>query len=398
MRRVIYAWNYLEWGGSQIHFLALMKEARKHFEILVLLPEGSSPQFLSFLTDLGIEYRFFSPAAPASPATSVIQKVRLHLLKLKSELAMIRCIRDNTMPGSIVHVDMSPQQSLMALALLALSTPVYTTSHNRLPDVGPIRRLLWRSKFRTISLFKNFHVFCSNEDARAYFRQYYSDRVGDEIAVTYTSIDPEEINGVLAADIDRNGTLKRLGLPAAGPVVLAVGQFIDRKGRWVFLEAAGKLLDRTRATFVWVTPVAPGHDDRRRIDTYALSERFRIVMSEAVGKQRKEILSFFRVADVFVLPSFVEGLPIALLEAMALGVPSISTRVNGIPEAVKDNNTGLLVEPGDADGLADAIETLLNDPVLAKRIGEDGRKFVMENFDERVAARIVVSRYLKDGR
>ncbi len=398
MRQVIYAWNYLEWGGSQIHFLALIKEAMKHFEVFVLLPEGSSPQFLSFLDTLNVRYEFFKPAADLSPASSVSQKISRHWHKLKSELAMVRAIRLNSRPGTIVHVDLSPQQSLMTLAALAGRSPVYTTSHNRLPHVGPLRKALWMIKFRTISLFRNFHVFCSNEDARTYFRRLYTKRVGDDIAVTYTSIDPTEIDTILSSPIDRTDVLGRPGLPANRPVVLAVGQFIDRKGRWVFLEAARQLLSRTDALFVWMTPVAPNDDDKRRIKEYALDDRFRLVLSSSVGKQRHEILNFFRVATVFALPSFVEGLPIALLEAMALGIPAVSTNVNGIPEAVRNSETGLLVEAGDADALANAIESLLVNEQLAQRLARQGRELVVETFDERVAARTVVDRYLRNSR
>ena len=105
------------------------------------------------------------------------------------------------------------------------------------------------------------------------------------------------------------------------------------------------------------------------------------------------MLSFFRVADAFALPSYVEGLPIALLEAMALERPSISTNVYAIPEAVKDNETGLLIEAGDAHGLADAILKLKSDPTLRARLGADGRRFVIEHFDERDAAATAIAAY-----
>lgn len=71
-----------------------------------------------------------------------------------------------------------------------------------------------------------------------------------------------------------------------------------------------------------------------------------------IGSTRLDILRFFRIAGIFALSSFVEGLPIALLEGMALGIPSISTRINGIPEAIKHMETGILIEAGDSGWLA----------------------------------------------
>lgn len=116
-------------------------------------------------------------------------------------------------------------------------------------------------------------------------------------------------------------------------------------------------------------------------------------MSDQVGKERKDLFRLFRLADVFTLPSFVEGLPISLLEAMALGIPSISTNVYAIPEAVKNLETGILIEPGDVSGLSNGILSLKNDDVLRKRLSENGRRWVLDNFDERQAARVAINAY-----
>jgi glycosyltransferase involved in cell wall biosynthesis len=78
---------------------------------------------------------------------------------------------------------------------------------------------------------------------------------------------------------------------------------------------------------------------------------------------------------------------------MALKRPSISTNVYAIPEAVKDLETGLLIEPGDAEGLAGAIISLKNDPALRARLSEAGRKYVIANFDEREAAAAAIAQY-----
>ena len=395
MKRVVYAWNYLEWGGAQIHFLALIKEVRKRFEVIVILPEGSSPQFLSFLDELGISYQFTRRHMELAPAPTIRRKIEKHWRKFRSEIAMVGHISKVAAPDSIVHVDLSPQQSLLALALLSLRTRVFTTSHNALPKVGPLRDLVWRFKFRAISLLRNFNVFCSNNDARDYFRKYYSRRVGDRIRVTYTSINPVEIGDVLSSPFDRSVKLSELSIPVHVPIVLAVGQFIDRKGRWIFLEAASKVLKETDALFLWLTPTLPDASDLETIEEYGVGEAFRIVLSKDVGIRRRDILSFFRVADVFALPSYVEGLPIALLEAMALGVPSVSTNVNGIPEAIIDEETGLLVAAGDAEALSKAIIRLLKDKQLSLKIGAAGRKFAIERFDEQVAATTVLNTYLE---
>ena len=101
----------------------------------------------------------------------------------------------------------------------------------------------------------------------------------------------------------------------------------------------------------------------------------------------------FRLADVFTLPSYVEGLPISLLEAMALGIPSISTNVFAIPEAVKHLQTGMLIEAGDDDALAASILTLKTDENLRQKLSAQGRAYVLQHFDEREVAKIAIASY-----
>ena len=137
----------------------------------------------------------------------------------------------------------------------------------------------------------------------------------------------------------------------------------------------------------------PCEADLSKINEYGLNDAFRLILSESVGKDHLDVLKFFRIADVFALPSFVEGLPIALLEAMAMGVPSVSTNVYAIPEAIKNNETGILIEAGDSEALANAILALKSDAKLRQRLVKDGRDHVLKHFDEREVAKIVLAAY-----
>ena len=84
----------------------------------------------------------------------------------------------------------------------------------------------------------------------------------------------------------------------------------------------------------------------------------------------------------------------ALLEAMAMKLPVVSTNVNGIPEAVIDHDTGLLVEAGDSAGLATAVIELAADEALRKKLGDNGRRIVQEKFEEREAASVAWQSYV----
>jgi glycosyltransferase involved in cell wall biosynthesis len=90
-------------------------------------------------------------------------------------------------------------------------------------------------------------------------------------------------------------------------------------------------------------------------------------------------------ADLFLLPSHAEGLPVSMLEAMAAGLPVIVTPVGGIPEAIQDGRNGLLAQPRNPEELAAAIRRLLTDEGLRSRLGQRARQTVREHFDIGVA-------------
>jgi glycosyltransferase involved in cell wall biosynthesis len=99
---------------------------------------------------------------------------------------------------------------------------------------------------------------------------------------------------------------------------------------------------------------------------------------------RNDVHELLPQADLFVLSSVTEGLPMTLLEAMAAGLPIVSTNVGGISELVNHNETGLLVPPQSPEALAGAILELMHDPQRAVNMGHSGRRRVEEEFDIRV--------------
>ncbi|MBV9604079.1 MAG: glycosyltransferase, partial [Solirubrobacterales bacterium] len=104
-------------------------------------------------------------------------------------------------------------------------------------------------------------------------------------------------------------------------------------------------------------------------------------------------VSLYQQADMFCLPSFAEGLPGVLMEAMAMGLPVIATRIMGIPEIVEDGVSGRLVAPGRADALAGALLELLGDPELRSSMGKAGRRRVEKEYDIRRSASALAQLY-----
>lgn len=181
------------------------------------------------------------------------------------------------------------------------------------------------------------------------------------------------------------------GFPYSLPVtggehikIFGVGRMVAKKG-FRYLVQALSFLDRTgvkyRAEIAGDGPL----QEELEIMARSLNLKGELVFLGAISQA--EIKSRINQAGVFVLPSVpsedgdVDGIPVALMEAMALGCPVISTRVSGIPELVQHEETGLLVEPRDAEGLAESLVRVHRDQELAEYLAQRGRKMVEEQFN-----------------
>ncbi|KYG06787.1 glycosyltransferase [Sorangium cellulosum] len=165
--------------------------------------------------------------------------------------------------------------------------------------------------------------------------------------------------------------------PSGGAFVgIMPAAFHPVKAHDVLLRALARLRDRGVAVTVLI--VGDG-DERDRI--HGLARELGIHGKEArfLGF-RKDVPDLLLAADFFVLPSRDEGLPLAVLEAMARSLPVVVTPVGGVPEVVRSEGHGLLVAVDDPDALAAAIERLARDPALRRRLGEAGHARVRDDF------------------
>jgi glycosyltransferase involved in cell wall biosynthesis len=394
-RQVIYVWNYLEWGGAQVYFLGIASQIKDRTAVRFVFPKGTNRQFINFCEKLGLEYEFIETVADLKPAAGLKRKLERHRNKIKSEYQLLKYLKKFDFRDSVLHIELTPWQSAFALAVLCRRAgQVFITMHNALPPVSKWRFLLWKLKFSFITRFANFHIFPSNKDAKKSLRPFVSNEFLEKTVVTYTNVNPDEVEAALSTELDRENILEKFGMPKDKILVFCLGQFIDRKGRWVFLEAARKLLkNASDIVFVWISNSILTAEESAKIESYGLGADFFLIKSEDVGAEHIDLMKFLRLADIYTLPSFVEGLPISLLEAMALGIPGISTNVYAIPEAIKDGETGILIEAGDSEALAEAIETLKNDEQLRKKLGQNGRAWVLANFNEKTVAEIAFQSY-----
>jgi glycosyltransferase involved in cell wall biosynthesis len=169
---------------------------------------------------------------------------------------------------------------------------------------------------------------------------------------------------------------RRLNFAPDRPVVGAVGRLSPEKGFDVLIRAADRLL-RRGFDFELVIAGEGGHrpELERLISDLGCSDRV------LLPGHCDDPVPLFEALDAFALSSLREGLPNVLLEAMALGVPVVATRIAGVPRVVRDGENGLLVEPGTVEGLAEALARVLADRGLGARLGAAGRATVESGFD-----------------
>ena len=393
-QNVIILWNYLNWGGAQIYLLSIVKHAPENWKFKIVIPRKSPADIVELFKKHGAEIEYQDVWLDTDQAKTISEKIKRQWRRIHSEIVTYKYIRRQNLTNTVLHIETAPWQSWILIRKLSALTDVFITMHNSLPNVSKLRQIIWKFRLQYLSKIKSFHLFTSNQDTKNSLKNWVSDDFWKRIEVTYTCVDPVEIEKVLKLNLSKEELRKQYSIEPEKFVILCVGQFIDRKGRKIFLEAAKKIVENQRnLQFLWLTQSDLNDDDKNLIQSYQLGDNFKLIESKTVGTERKDILSFFRIADVFALPSFVEGLPIALLEAMALGIPSISTNVNAIPEAIKANETGLLIEAGNSEQLATAIKRLQADENLRTKLSENGRDFVIKQFDEKVCAGIVLKSY-----
>lgn len=172
-------------------------------------------------------------------------------------------------------------------------------------------------------------------------------------------------------------------LPQATPMIIGVGRLVETKGFHTLIQAGARLRDEGLAFSCVLIGEGPEAARLHRL-VQALNLSSQVAL---LGKRLPAAVNtFYQQADILVMPSCVrhndrDGIPNVLLEAMAMEIPVISTYVSGIPELVRNRETGLLVAPDEPVALAAAIRTLLTDPPLAQKLARQGRVLVEREFN-----------------
>jgi len=334
-------------SGSEGHLLALLPALRAlgiDARFLGLdVPGSDAPRFYAALDELGVPHQSVrcGPDVSIRMARDVVRAVKAQ--------------RPSLLHTHLVHADVYG-----ALAARLLRVPLVSTRHN--DDrylLGPFRyvdRAFARPARRLIAISDAVRRFL--EQAGHQPAKLTTIRYGlDELPSAPSEPTPGEA-----------------GIPADVPLALAVGRLIAQKDHATLLRAFALVRSTVPDAHLAILGGGP-----LEAETRALVAELDLEGAVTLPG-RTDIRDWLERADVFVHTSRWEGFGIVLLEAMLAGLPVVATRVSAVPEVVADGETGVLVEAGDVDGLAAALQELLSDRERARALGEAGRRRAREEF------------------
>jgi glycosyltransferase involved in cell wall biosynthesis len=315
---------------------------------------------------------------------------------------------------------LTPLRDLVSLARLRrlLRRRRFTIVHTHNPKPGLLGQLAARLAGVPV-VVNTLHGFYFHDRMHPLARRFYVslERIAARCSDLILSQNPEDVDTALREGIARPGQIRHLGngidlarfdparvgsearrrtraalgLAADAPVVGFVARLVKEKGVGELLQAARRVLERVpRARFLLV-----GGTDEEKADrlTPEAARAQGLEKACVFAGIRQDMPELYRAMDVFVLPSHREGFPRAPMEAAAMKLPCVVTDVRGCRQTVTHRVNGLLVPVGDAGALAEAILALLEDPELARRLGEEGRRRALQEFDEQRVFATVLAEY-----
>jgi glycosyltransferase involved in cell wall biosynthesis len=351
MIRIAYIIDHLRVGGAQRHLLEVVRGLDRERYALEMWSAAADPGDLAVVFEReGVPVRSFEIAGT--------------MLSPRTLGSARRVARDFARRGvHVAHGYLFEGNFLAALVGRLARTPVTLVSKRSLDRYGRLDRRL---------------------------AAWLSNQLADRVTVNAEAVrEVVRVHEWCAAErmvmIPNGVALPSSGEPAPrgdasdargdGPLVGMVGRLSWKKGYEYALEAAALLRDRVRGLRVDIVGDGELRDElAARATGLGLGDTVRFL------GQRRDVPELMRGFDCFMLSSVIEGMPNALLEAMALGRPCVTTSAGGSAEVVVDGDSGLVVPPRDAAALAAAVERVLRDPALDRGLGEQGERRVRENF------------------
>ncbi len=363
-RKVLIFLQSETWGGMENHTFALTMDlaaTREYWPVMAMLRTPAMAEAFDTLAAKGIPVMHLSGVTDFSWRSFV--KSLWWLRRIRPEIAHFMLGGPGALPCP-------------TLAASLLGRPYLLTEHGCFGEhVAPPS--VWKKWIRRWVGRRAVTTICVSQEVRRRLEQVYGVPTG-RMTVIHNGVDLSEFGDCGTRIANRESAessrscSRHSTLDTRHPaVIICVARLNEWKGHRYLVEAMSGLSDAE----LWL--VGDG-DIRSDLEQQAvmlgLGDRVKFL------GQRSDVPHLLRQADVFCLPSLTEGLPLCVIEAMAVNLPVVATRVGGLSELVMDGETGFLVEPKKPAVLRDRLGQLISDPALRERMGAAGRRRVEEQF------------------
>ncbi|MEW4272107.1 glycosyltransferase family 4 protein [Priestia megaterium] len=289
---------------------------------------------------------------------SIIKRVSIFVLALFRLIYSLISFRPN-----VVHIHMSEKGSFYRKSIILLISKFFNKR-----VILHIHSASFDEFYHANELQKRFIKFILNKADKLIvlskqWEKYYSNIVPHtKVAVLY--------NGVYSVN-------KKFKRESETPVGLFLGRLGERKGTYDLLDSIKKLKENGVSGKFYFAGDGEIEQVKQLIQEYELNE----IVTVLGWVNSTQINDLLKQVDFLVLPSYNEGLPMAILEAMNFGLPIISTYVGGIPEVITNDDNGYLINPGEIDDLTKALTSLIENKDLRIEMGEKNRDIILKRFD-----------------
>jgi glycosyltransferase involved in cell wall biosynthesis len=346
-------------GGERYLELLFDRLDRARYRALLICPEPGP--FVGRMQKHGVETHL----VPLAPLFNPLALARLTRLLVRERVTILQ-----------THGARANFYGRIAGRLAGVPV-IISTVHNSLKDyeVRPLKRWLYMYLLRLTLPLVHRIICVSDANRRDLIDEYPA--VAAKTQTVYNGVDPS----AFPSQPDCQKVRQELGI-RQGPLLVTIARLTEQKGHCYLLQAFPDLLKTWPQLCCAFVGEGELQDTLQRMAIDLGVER----ACRFVGV-REDIADILAAADLFVLPSLSEGFPFVLLEALAMGLPVVASRVNGVPELIENHKTGLLVPARDPQALVAAIREVLSDPTAASEMGAAGRSVVQKRFtvDQMVA-------------
>lgn len=259
-----------------------------------------------------------------------------------------------------IHVHFANPASTVAMIATGYGRITYSMSVHG-PDIFyNVENNLLEEKIKRASMIRCIGYYCRSQLMRIvpypYWNKFFIVRCGVDLSI----FNPR--------DVPNNDI----------PHILCVGRLVSAKGQHILLDACAILKERGLKFRLNLIGDGPDRDSLETLSkNLGLSDS--VTFTGALGQDK--VIEYYDKADIFIIPSFAEGIPVVLMEAMSKQIPCITTFITGIPELIDDNEDGMLFAPSDVKSLADKMELLIKDKKLRHIIGVKASRKISDKYD-----------------